>query len=117
MIRPDAVNIVDYLELTENFYLAAQQEKAIHEKLRSGIALIAMQKNDTSAYAFGGILTASLPRLYLTIDKCPDGQIMKMKKAKNWANPEINPNRLAMNYKIVNGSQLIVTSPWHEVTE
>lgn len=114
VVRPDAINLIDYLELTDNFYLANQHIKAIHGKLRTGIAIIAMQKAENAAYAYGGILTASLPRLYLTIDKTTDGQIIRMKKAKNWTDPEMNPNKLALNFKIFNGCKLIVTHDWHE---
>jgi hypothetical protein len=37
-----------------------------------------------------------------------------IQKAKNWANPEENPNGLILNFKIVAGCKLIVTQDWHK---
>ena len=34
---------------------------------------------------------------------------LKIVKAKSWKSPEINPNNMVLNFKIVNGSKLTPT--------
>ena len=44
-IEPDAINIVDYIEIFENAYMIGKHIKDIFDKLKTGIALIAIQKD------------------------------------------------------------------------
>jgi len=45
VIDPNGINIIDYLEVLDDFWKVGQQIKAIHDKLKNGIAVIAIQKN------------------------------------------------------------------------
>jgi len=110
VIRPDCINIVDYLELAGDFYMVADYLKAIHERLNSGIAIVALQKKRGAELGRGGDFGLEKPRLYLSMDA---GKLT-IQKAKNWANPTVNPNRLTCEFKIVNGCQFIVTQDWHK---
>jgi len=110
VIRPDCINIVDYLELAGDFYMIAEYLKAIHEKLSSGIAIVALQKKRGAELGRGGDFGLEKPRLYLSMDS---GRLT-IQKAKNWANPTVNPNGLTCEFKIVNGCQFIVTQDWHK---
>ena len=110
VIRPDCINIVDYMELTTDVYLVAEYLKAIHEKLTTGIAIIALQKKRGVELGRGGEFSLEKPRLYLTMDK---GK-MTIAKAKNWKDPEFNPNDMVINYKIVGGCKFIINEDWHK---
>ncbi|MFA5450451.1 MAG: bifunctional DNA primase/polymerase [Dehalococcoidales bacterium] len=110
VIRPDCINIIDYLEFDSGEYFkAGDYLKEIHDKLGTGICLVAMQKNRGSTLGRGGNLGLEKPRLYLTMD---NGKI-KIQKAKNWAT-QMNPNGLTLEYKVVKGCQFIVTKDWYK---
>lgn len=104
VIDPDALNIIDYLEITDNFYQIGGEIKTIFDRLRSGIAVIAVQKKSNTDYARGGEFTLEKARLYLSMDygSC------KIVKGKNWAQQGFNPNGQVFNYKIVHGCRFMV---------
>jgi hypothetical protein len=113
VIRPGCVNIIDYLEISDNFFMVAEYLKQIHDKLDSGIAIVALQKDPKAAQGRGGTFGLEKPRLYLNMDA---GKIL-IRKAKNWTHPEQNPNGLVLNYKLVSGCKFITINDWHEDTE
>lgn len=108
VIKPDAINIIDFLEMTSDFWMVAQYLREIHEKLNKGIALIAIQKNPDTATGLGGYRGMEKPRLYLNLENSK----AKIAKAKNWANSEINPNGLKCHFKIIQGAKFITTEEW-----
>jgi len=108
VIKPDEVNIIDFLEMTDNFYLIAQYIKEIFDRLTTGIAIIAIQKNPGQTLGLGGGRSIEKARLYLSLDT---GKI-KIEKGKNWANPTVNPNGLEINFKLVQGCQFIPEGTW-----
>lgn len=111
VIRQDCVNIVDYLELSGDFFKVGDYLKGIHEKLRSGIAIVALQKKRNAELGRGGDFGMEKARLYLSMDA---GKLA-IQKAKNWAIPEINPNGLIHTFKLVNGCQFIPDKDgWHK---
>lgn len=110
VIRPDCINIVDYMELTEDVYMVADYLKAIHEKLESGIAIVALQKKIGAHLGRGAEFSLEKPRLYLSMDAGKTTIV----KAKNWVKPDVNPNGLVIKYKIVGGCKFIVTENWHK---
>lgn len=102
IIDPDGINIIDYMEITDNFYKIAEYTKEIFDKLKKGICLIAIQKDKKAEYGRGGAFGLEKPRLYLNMGH---GQI-KIVKAKAWAENGVNPNGLVYNFKIINGADL-----------
>jgi hypothetical protein len=113
VIRPDAINIIDYLEMSDNFFTLGGQIRDIFDKLDKGIAIIAIQKATGAAKGRGGDFGLEKPRLYMSISQNPpDGAILKLIKAKNRASPR-NPNGLQINFKIVGGAKLIKQDEWH----
>lgn len=110
VIRPDCINIIDYMEFDNSeFYRVNDYLRAIHEKLNSGICIVAIQKNRGSELGRGGNLGLEKPRLYLTMD----AGLVKIQKAKNWARFNKNPNGLQLGFKIVKGCKFITTSDWY----
>jgi hypothetical protein len=114
VVRPDCVNIIDYLEFPGAEYnLTADYLRAIHEKLSTGICLIALQKRRGAEEGQGGQLSVEKPRLYLLMDN----GVLTIRKAKNWVDSTENPNWLSLRYKIVGGCKFIVTKEWHRPDE
>ena len=114
VIRPDAINIIDYLELTDNFYLVAGKVMEIFKKLRKGITIIGLQMAPGGKLGRGGAFSLEKARLNMTISKNPpDGAILRIVKAKKRARPDLNPNNQRCDFKLVNGTRLILTKDWH----
>jgi len=113
VIRPDCINVIDYLELCGDFYMVAEYLKAIHDRLSSGIAVVALQKKRGAELGRGGDFGMEKPRLYLSMDA---GKLT-IQKAKNWADSQTNPNGLVCQFKIVNGCTFIVTQDWHKAQD
>jgi len=110
VIRPDCINIIDYMELSGDFFVVADHMRQIHDKLEGGIAIIALQKKRGAELGRGGDFGLEKPRLYLSMDK---GKLT-IQKAKNWTDSAFNPNGLIAKFKIVAGCKFIVTEDWHK---
>jgi hypothetical protein len=107
VIKPgrNSLNIVDFLEVHDEFYIIARRLKEIHDKLQGGIAVVGLQKNPGSDVGLGGWRSMEVTRLALALDfgKC------KITKAKNWVDKDKNPNGWIMDFKLVNGCQIIAS--------
>ena len=104
VVDPDGFNVIDFMEIYDEFWKIGGWIRDIHIKLKKGIAIIALQKKTTTKkstqdFGRGGELTLEKPRLYLAMDR---GKI-KIVKAKIWRNHERNPNGLIRDFKIVSG--------------
>jgi hypothetical protein len=100
VIRPDCINITDYMELAGDFYAVADYLRQIHDRLACGICLVALQKKRGAELGRGGDFGLEKPRLYLSMDK----GVLTIQKCKNWVNPMLNPN----------GLKFIVTRDWYD---
>lgn len=103
VIVPDSLNIIDYLEITKDFYEIGGEIKDIFDRLRKGIAIIALQKKKGSDIGRGGDFTLEKPRLYMSMQP---GEL-KIVKGKNWADPQVNPNNMTWKFKLVQGCRFI----------
>ena len=112
-LRPDCINIFDYLEISDNFYMIADYFKQVYDKLGSGIALIALQKKRGADLGRGAEFALEKPRLYLSMDA---GRI-EIQKAKNWAQSDQNPNHLVARFKLVAGCKFFITQDWRKENE
>jgi len=110
VIQPDAINVIDFMEMSDNFYKVAGYFLEIHKKLNKGIAIIALQKNPKSEVGRGGYFSTEKPRLYLNMEQ---GKL-KIVKAKNWVNPMLKPAGLTIEFKIIQGCKFIITKEWYE---
>ena len=112
-IIPDGINIIDFMEITDAFYLIGGMLTEIHNKLQKGIAVIALQKDLKNELGRGGTFSLEKPRLYVTLTaNPPEGNIAKIVKCKNWANPSVNPNRKECVFKIIKGHRVESQSRW-----
>ena len=112
-ILPNGINVIDYLEVTSEFWLVAEQMKKIYEKLKGGIALIGLQKDFKTELGRGGSFSLEKPRLYVTLSSNPpEGGIAKIVKCKNWAQKNLNPNGRSCHFKIRNGCEVRHLTNW-----
>ena len=113
VIRPDDVNVIDFLEVHADFWQVGGMIKSIHDKLEKGIAVIALQKPSGRDEGLGGQRGLEKPRLYLAMES---GKI-KIVKAKNWAVSHQNPNGLVLDFKIISGCEFQITEDWRHKNE
>lgn len=113
LIQPDAINIIDYLEISDSFYLVAGFLKEIFDRLDKGIAVVALQKDTKTDLGRGGTFSIEKPRLYLSLTaNPPEGNVAKIVKCKNWAHPKVNPNGRTCVFKVVQGSSIRKQTDW-----
>lgn len=104
VISPNRINVIDFLEITDNFYLVAQEISEIFDKLDRGICLIAIQKKTGATMGRGAEFSLEKPRLYLSLDPSE----LTIVKGKNWAIEGINPNNQKFRFKLVGGYKFII---------
>lgn len=105
VIRSDDINIIDYLEVHEDFWKIGGYIRDIYDKLKKGIAVIALQKDRGKEFGLGATRGLEKARLYITMNP---GEL-KIVKAKNWRDPAINPNSMKLNYKLFQGCKFSIT--------
>lgn len=71
VIEPDSLNVIDYLRTDmKEPYAVSNELKLIYQRLKTGIAVVGMQKpTGERKIAYGGESTAWEPTLYIAIDK------------------------------------------------
>jgi AAA+ ATPase superfamily predicted ATPase len=104
LIEPDQINIIDFLEITDKFYLIADYLSRYYRKLRDGIAVVGLQKDPKKTFGRGDTMGLEKPRLYMNMGR----GTLEIVKAKNWANKLLNPNGMKWDFKLVSGSKFIV---------
>ena len=106
----NSLNIIDFLEVHEDFYLVGEKIKQIHAALSGAVAIIAIQKNKGSDMAVGGNRTMEKARLVVNIEP---GKF-KITKAKNFVSPDLNPNGLMCEWKLSQGCRFVMQgSDWY----
>lgn len=95
VIRPDNINIIDWINLGDNFYMIGKVLENIKSKLNKGIAVIALQKDASKSLAVGGAFSEHLASLYFLLDY----NRLTVKKAKEWNH--YNPNNRMYGFEIV----------------
>lgn len=112
VIYPNGINIIDYFEISDNFYKIGEDFKKIYDKLKNGIAIIALQKNPDKKIGRGGTFGIEKPRLYLILDERENYNIVEIVKAKNYIT-EFNPRGYTKKFKITHkGSGLLELGGW-----
>jgi hypothetical protein len=114
VVKPDAINIIDYVEVHDEFFKVGAYLKKIHDRLKRGIAIVAIQKTPGRDTGLGDQRSMEVARLYLSLSKEYPGGRLKIAKGKNWATDN-NPNGLSIKYKIVHGCRLITQGDWERV--
>jgi hypothetical protein len=110
VIKPgkSRINIIDFLEIHDEFYKVGGQLAEIHKKLKGAIAIVALQKNAGSDTGLGGFRGLEKPRLYLAMSPSK----LKIVKAKNWKSSD-NPNGKVIRFKVAQGCIFKPQGGWH----
>lgn len=108
VIVPDCVNVIDYLEMTDELFRVNSHLTAISHRFGTGVAIVALQKKQGAIYGRGQEFSLEKPKLYLSMDR---GKLIIV-KGKGWANPKVDPNGLTIHFKITGGCQFEATSQW-----
>jgi len=95
IIKPDAFNIIDWINLDDNFYKIGSIIEGIQDKLHDGIALINLQKDQSKNLGMGGGFSEHLASLYLLIDY----NRLTVRKIKEWEG--INTNGKVFGFEII----------------
>jgi len=107
VIKPNEINIIDYLEVHEDFSLVAKFIGEVWKNLDQGIALICLQSKYNSELPRGGEFALEKARLAFSLGYLsPYENICKIRKAKNWKDKFRNPNGLQIRFKIVEGCRV-----------
>ncbi len=109
----DAIWIVDFLEIAEDFSKIALTIGAIHDKLRKGIAFLGLQKADGKDVGRGADFSREKARLYIALDWEPETRANRIKiiDCKAWRNSR-NPRGLKRHYKLIGGAEMRPIGDW-----
>ena len=108
------LNIIDFLEIHDEFYVIGKKLKAIHDRLDGAVAIVCLKKNPGQDTGLGGWRSMEVTRLALALDY----ERVKITVGKNRRDPKINPRGLVKNFKIQGGYQIIDKHDWRrEVDE
>jgi len=100
------LNIIDFLEISDDFYLIGQLVRNIFDRLGQGVAIIAVQKKTGADNPRGGEFVKEKSRLHLDLSHC-EGEYrnkMSINPAKNWAQDGVNPTGMYVKYKLAKGN-------------
>jgi hypothetical protein len=108
--------IIDFLEIHDNFYEIAKYIRSIHEKLKNGIAVIAVQKKAGAMLARGADFSMEKSRLYLSMDYDDQMRATKLTivDAKIPRNPDLGGVKGKWKHvKIINTKMTAMSEAWN----
>ena len=103
------LNIIDYLEIHDNFYKVSEYLSQIHKKLGDAICIVALQKDPQALYGRGGSFTQEKPILSVALDY---GKAT-ISKFKGEFRGE-NPRGKEYHFKLLDGCRIVKGSGWHK---
>lgn len=88
IIEPDAINIVDFLEVEDEFWRVGKKIRKMWEKLKKGIVVVAVQKDPDARLGRGKAFSAEKARVYLTMTKQQKMTLAEVKNFKGDKKPD-----------------------------
>jgi hypothetical protein len=101
VLEPNSINLIDYIDRDEDLFLIGGDIRQLQAKLVTGIVVFALQKKHGSTFGYGGLPSAKLANLYVTLDtkyqsaKAMHGEA-EIVKCKDWV--DSNPVGLYCEY-------------------
>jgi len=80
---PGNLNVVDFLEIHDEFYIVGRELKKIKDALRGAVAIVGLQKNDGAHTGLGGNRMLEVARLSIGLDRGYPHNRCTITKAKN----------------------------------
>jgi hypothetical protein len=115
VIRPEGLNVIDFMEITQDFSLVGAWITAIHERLQSGVAIVCLQKKKGEDTGRGGEFTLEKCRLGLALSYNHGVNACKIVKCKNPVGIT-NPQGQEIDFEIERGSSFKPVSEWRWMT-
>jgi len=122
VIQPDGINIIDFLEIHDQFWKIGQSMTNIWKRLNNGIAIVCVQKGDGKEHGRGGSFLVEKPRLTINLSKRftkegqLDGATLKVTNCK-FPRANTNPNGKSLDYYCFDGAKLSAMGGWYYETE
>ena len=108
VIVPDCINIIDFMELTEDIYLVNRYMKDLTDVIGDGVVIVAIQKKLDAKLGRGQEFGMEKPRLYISLD-AGRARIMK---GKHWTQKNNNPSGQERLFSIEGGAYFIPSTAW-----
>jgi hypothetical protein len=106
VIDPNGLNIIDYLENLDDFWLVGRKIEKIHNALESGVAIICLQKKKDNDLAYGADFTLQKARLGLSLFFDGHANYLRITKCKFPATYP-NPQGQEIDFTIQAGAELV----------
>lgn len=104
VIDPNGLNIIDYLEVSKDFYEIGGLLTDIYNVLKDGVAVVGIQKPSGRDTGVGGARTLDKARLYMAIEP----GMLKIVKGKLWRQDCVNPNGMFVKWQLGGGANFKV---------
>ena len=115
VIRPEGLNIVDFMEIAQDFSLVADWITKIHARLTTGVAVVCLQKKKGEDTGRGGEFTLEKCRLGLALSYNHGVNACKIVKCKNPVGIT-NPQGQERDFEIERGAAIKPVSEWRWMT-
>jgi hypothetical protein len=119
-VNPSGFNIIDYLEIHEDFWRVGGIIRAIYDRLDNGLAMVCMQKKPNTDVGKGGEVTLEKARLAIALSTLikPDGRLFnraKLVKVKAPSNAYAgdNPQGMLLDFNVYSGWEMVATGGWY----
>ncbi len=120
VIQPDAINIIDFLEVYDKFWQVGQQMTDIFNALNTGVAIVCVQKSGHSEHGRGGTFLIEKPRLTINLSRKFDektgelcGSTLQVTNCKFPRQADKNPAGKCLDYWTINGAELNSNGQWY----
>lgn len=118
VLLPDGINVIDYLEVYDEFYKIGSTISEIHANLNNGIAIIAIQKKHGAEYGLGGQFSVWKARLAIALEKTETNvRIAKLTKVKKPTDRSNNPEGKQCDYIVTGKEGFRALTPWRYMTD
>jgi len=112
----DGLTCIDYLEPTEGqYYMLTSQIRDIYDCLKTGVAMIALQKKSNQTMGRGGEGTAEKARLYMTVDylcACQRGVVCAVALTKVKQSIDETMQGKELHFRLEHGSKITPLTDW-----
>ena len=114
VIQPDAINIIDFLEIYDKFWEIGKMMTDIWNALNDGVAVVCVQKSGHAEHGRGGTFLIEKPRLTINLSKNIntrsgelEGSTLHVTNCKFPRYPDKNPSGKCIDYKTISGAKLL----------
>lgn len=117
VIDPNGFNVIDYLEVANDFFRVAEWIQRIHERLNEGIAIICLQKPKGKDVGRGGEFSLEKARLAISLFYNHGIHSCKIVKCKLPLGLHGNPQGMECDYCLEKGGRPVRKESWRYLTE